>query len=79
MSEKKAPVKLSKRSRLVFGGLLLATLLAEPFVHPHAAFGIDGSFGFHAWYGFVTCCAMVLVAKLVLSRIVSRPDDYYDA
>jgi len=79
MSEKKAPVKLSKRSWLIFGGLLLATLLAELFVHPHAAFGIDGTFGFHAWYGFVACCAMVLVAKLVLGRIVSRPDDYYDA
>ena len=79
MSEHQAPVRLSKRTWLIFGALLLATLAAEPFVHHHASFGIDGSFWFHAWYGFLTCCAMVLVAKPLLGKILSRPDDYYDA
>ena len=66
MSERKPPVKLSKRSWMIFGALLLATIAAEPFVHHHPSFGVDGSFGFHAWFGFLTCCAMVFVAKLMV-------------
>jgi hypothetical protein len=64
---------------MIFGALLLATVAAEPFVHHHPHFGLDGSFAFHAWYGFLTCCAMVLVAKLLVGKILSRPDDHYDA
>ena len=79
MSDHRPPVKLSKRAWTIFGALLLATVIAEPFVHHHPSFGIDGSFAFNAWYGFVTCCSMVLIAKLLLGKILSRPDDYYDA
>ena len=79
MSDLKPPVKLSRRSWRIFGAMLLATIVAEPFAHHHASFGVDGSFGFHAWYGFATCCATVLVAKLILGKVLSRPDDYYDA
>jgi len=65
--------------RLWIGGgvLLLATLIAEAFVTRHGAFGIDGSFGFYAWYGLVTCAAMVFGAKL-LGIFLKRRDDYYD-
>jgi hypothetical protein len=44
-------------------------------IHPH--FGIDGTFGFYSWYGFVTCVAMVVVAK-VLGVVLKRKDTYYD-
>ena len=59
------------------GALLLATLIAEAFVTRHGAFGIDGSFGFYAWYGLLTCAAMVFGAKL-LGIFLKRRDDYYD-
>ncbi|MEO3429910.1 hypothetical protein AAFN88_13685 [Pelagibius sp. CAU 1746] len=39
-------------------------------------FGIDGWFGFGAAYGFLSCLAMVLVAK-GLGFILKRPQDYY--
>lgn len=79
MTQQRRPVKLSKRAWLILGTMLIATVAAEPFVHHHASFGIDGTFGFHAWYGFATCCAMVFAAKLFLGKVLSRPDDYYDA
>ena len=79
MSEKKPPVRIPRRAWIAGGALLAATLAAEPFVHLHPHFGIDGHFGFHAWYGFGACALMVLFAKLVAGRLLSRRDDYYDA
>ena len=58
--------------------LVLATLVLLDLVvrhHPH--FGMDGTFGFGAWYGFAACVAFVLAAK-VLGFILKRPDTYYD-
>jgi len=67
------------RKLWIGGGVVLAALvLADALIHPHALFGIDGTFGFYAWYGLVTCMAMVLVAK-GLGVFLKRPDDYYRA
>jgi len=62
--------------------LLLLTLVPEFFIHhhPHVAgsdFNLDASWGFHAWYGFVTCAGMVALAK-ILGIFLKRQDDYYD-
>lgn len=66
-----------RRLWVVFGVILGLTVVAGPFVHQHVYFGIEDSFGFYAWYGFVTCVAMVVVAKL-LGIFLKRPDDYYE-
>lgn len=63
-------------------GILILALLPELFMHHHAHFEkqgihIDASFGFYAWYGFLTCAAMVVGAKL-LGVFLKRKDDYYD-
>lgn len=59
-------------------GVILGLLtLADILVHGHPYFGIDGTFGFFSWYGFVTCAAMVIVAKFVMGKILSRKDTYY--
>ena len=59
--------------------VLAASVAVELFgIHHHAVFGIDGSFGFNAWYGFLACVAMVLGARL-LGFAIKRRDDYYDA
>ena len=58
--------------------LVLACLVGLDLVvkhHPH--FGIDGTFGFGAWFGFGACVVLVLVAKL-LGVLFKRPDTYYD-
>lgn len=57
--------------------LLAAFVAAGTLIHPHAVFGIEGTFGFNAWYGFVACALMVAGAK-VLGVILKRKDDYYD-
>ena len=57
---------------VVLAGLVLGDLL----IHPHAGFGIDGTFGFYAWYGLGTCVAMVLFAK-GLGVVLKRPDHWY--
>lgn len=58
--------------------VVLAALVALDLVvdhHPH--FGVDGSFGFGAWYGFGACVVLVLLAK-ALGLLLKRPDTYYD-
>ncbi|MBL1141043.1 MAG: hypothetical protein HND53_03345 [Proteobacteria bacterium] len=57
--------------------ILVLTILAEIFVTLHPHFEIEGLFGFHAFYGFLTCVAMVIFAK-VLGYLIKRKDDYYD-
>lgn len=65
--------------KLWIGGIaLLAVIVAMgSLAHPHVYFGIEGTFGFFAWYGLVTCVAMVVGAKL-LGIILKRGDNYYD-
>ncbi len=60
----------------IFGVVLGLTVAAGLFMEPHGYFGLDGTFGFQAWYGFLTCVAMVVVAKL-LGFLVKRPENYY--
>lgn len=62
--------------------LLVLVMLPEFFVHHHAHFEdadihVDASWGFYAWYGFATCAAMVVAAK-VLGMVLKRKDTYYD-
>ena len=63
---------------LAFAAILLLTLIADLFVHQHDYFGLEDSFGFFAWYGFITCVAMVVIAK-ILGIFLKRPEDYYES
>lgn len=66
------------RKLWIGGCLMLAALVAaDALVHPHVYFGIEGTFGFNAWYGFATCVAMVVAAK-ALGIFIKREDTYYD-
>jgi len=61
---------------VVFIGILAATVVADVFVRQHADFGVEDTLGFYAWYGFLTCVAMIVVAK-GLSVLLKRSDRYY--
>lgn len=63
---------------MIFIAILVVTVVAGFFVHQHESFGIEDSYGFFAWYGFITCVGMVVFAKL-LGIFLKRPEDYYDA
>jgi hypothetical protein len=57
--------------------LVLAGLVVVDAVVPHHPyFGLDGTFGFSAWFGFVSCVVLVAVAKAI-GMLFKRPDDYY--
>ncbi len=57
--------------------LLAVVALLDFAVDPHGAFGIDGTVFFYSWYGFATCVAMVLLAKLA-GIFLKRKDSFYD-
>ena len=60
-------------------GLAVLALMVSGdfFVHGHPNSRIDGTFGFYAWYGLVTCVGMILFAK-ALGLFLKRKDTYYD-
>ncbi|MEX1031790.1 MAG: hypothetical protein WDZ30_00375 [Cellvibrionaceae bacterium] len=60
-----------------FSIILGLTLFAQFFVHIHDYFFVDGTPGFYAAFGFFSCVAMVVVAKL-LGLLLKRPDTFYD-
>ena len=67
-------IKLIWRVSLAVLALLVLADLAVVH-HPH--FGIDGTIGFGAWFGFLSCVLMVIFAK-ALGALLKRPDTYYD-
>jgi len=71
-------VRPSTIRRLWIGGgvVLAATVLAQLVIPVKGYFGIDGWFAFAAVFGFLSCVAMVLFAKL-LGVLLKRPEDYY--
>lgn len=66
-----------RRLWIVFIAILAITALADFFVEHHGYFGVDGTFGFGAWYGFVSCVVLVVFSK-ALGALLKRRDDYYD-
>ncbi len=65
--------------KLWIGSIVALVLLVatDLWIHHHAHFGLDGTFGFYAWFGFLCCVAMVVGSK-VLGAMIKRPDTYYD-
>lgn len=57
--------------------VLALTVLAESIVHLHPYFKIESVFGFGAWFGFIACAVMIVVAK-ALALALKRRDTYYD-
>ncbi|MGB5492416.1 MAG: hypothetical protein WBM76_16440 [Woeseiaceae bacterium] len=61
-----------------FSVVLALTVAAQFFIYVKGYFGVDGWFGFGAVFGFLSCLAMVLVAK-ALGVVLKRNEDYYAA
>lgn len=56
--------------------VLALTVLAELVVQLHPHFAVESVFGFSAWFGFLACTAMIVVAK-ALALLLKRADTYY--
>ena len=62
---------------IVFAIVLALTVLMDLLVSHHPYFGLDGTLGFGAWFGFASCVVLIAVAK-GLGLMLKRPDTYYD-
>jgi hypothetical protein len=60
----------------LFAGVLALSVVVQLLFSVKGYFGIDGWLGFGAVYGFLSCLAMVLFAKL-LGGFLKRPENYY--
>lgn len=56
--------------------ILILLVVAQFFIKVKPAVGMDGSFGFGAWFGFFSCVAMVVFAKII-GHVVKRSECYY--
>lgn len=66
-----------KRLWILFAVILVAIVLADFAIEHHPYFGLDGTFGFGAWFGFVSCVALIVFAK-AFGALLKRPDTHYD-
>lgn len=62
----------------VFWAVLALTVVLEFFIKIKGYYGIDDWIGFGAAFGFLSCIAMVVVAK-GLGFVLKRDQDYYRA
>ena len=67
-----------RRLWIAFVAVLIVTVVADVFIDRHGEFGIDGSIGFYAWYGFLSCVMLIFGARL-LGVLLKRRDGYYES
>ena len=60
----------------LFLGVLVLTVAIGALIPLHPHFGIESSFGFYGWFGFIACAVMIVVAK-GLGLLLKRPDTHY--
>jgi uncharacterized membrane protein YhdT len=56
---------------------LAILLLCDLVVKHYRYFAIDGTFGFAAWFGALSCFALILLA-LAIGSLLRRPEATYD-
>lgn len=70
------PGNIRKLKQAAIAALVL-TIFADFFVYHKAYFGVDGTFGFGAWFGLL-CALVFIIAAKAIGVILKRPDTYYD-
>lgn len=60
----------------LFAFALAMVVTADLLIDRQGAFGLDGTIGFGAWFGFASCAAFIAVARL-LTVFLKRRDDHY--
>jgi len=66
-----------RRLWIVFISVLAALVVLDVTRH-EAHFTLEALFGFGAWFGFLSCVALIVFAK-ALGVFLKRPDTYYDS
>jgi hypothetical protein len=60
----------------IFLGVLVFIVAVGALIPLHPYFEIESTFGFYAWFGFLACGVMIVVAK-AMALLLRRPDTYY--
>lgn len=60
-----------------FYAICLLLVIVDFVVHRHISMAWEKIPGFYAFYGFVACVLLVVVAKW-MRKVVMRKEDYYD-
>jgi len=58
--------------------VLVATVMAEFFIHGHADHAWDRIPGFYALFGFITCAVLIIVSKVLGQYWLKKDESYYD-
>jgi len=66
-----------RRLWVVFILALTAAVLMDFTIEHDPYFGLDGTFGFGAWFGFASCVGLIAFAR-ALGVALKRQDTYYD-
>jgi hypothetical protein len=66
-----------RRLWIGFVSVLVILVLLDITRHD-AHFTLEALFGFGAWFGFLSCVALIVFAK-ALGVVLKRPDNYYDS
>lgn len=66
-----------KRFLGFFYASLVVLLIIDFFIHKHAYFPWEGIPNFFAFYGFVSCVALIFIAR-ILRMILKRDEEYYE-
>jgi uncharacterized membrane protein YkvA (DUF1232 family) len=66
-----------KRFLGFFYASLVVLLIVDFFIHKHAVFPWEEAPDFFAVYGFVSCVALIFIAKL-LRLFIKRDENYYE-
>ena len=61
----------------VLYGICAVLLVADVFIHRHVIHDWESVTGFYAFFGFIACVTLVLLAK-ELRKLVMRGEDYYE-
>ncbi len=57
--------------------ILIVLVLLDLVVKHYQVFGIDGTFGFAAWFGALACFGLILLA-LAVGSLLRAPESTYD-
>ncbi len=60
-----------------FYAICILLVLADFVLHRHIGFGWEEIPAFYAFYGFVACVVLVVIAKK-MRNVLMRKEDYYD-
>jgi len=62
---------------IAFIAVLAVLVLLDLVVEHHPHFELEAIFGFGAWFGFLSCVALIAIAK-ALGVLLKRSDTYYE-